>query len=232
MTPAAPLQGTARRPFIARTTRSSASQKQIEYKGSPAGFRTRPRYKGKRQKNFLSNPRVEHAQTKRWEAGSTGGPGERKSRKGAGTMCCSLKGTYKALASAWPDGFFVLSTVCRTTEKHEATNVLQRSRKSKDDEQRRFNQCPLPEKEKKTKQYEERLLQMREHEAGAQHLPALDEASTTTTPIATNTAQSTATLSTRPLIQNKTSSLTLGHPATTQYSAASYKSPLCNYHKP
>jgi len=66
-------------------------------------------------------------------------------------MCCSLKGTYKALASAWPDGFFVLSTVCRTTEKHEATNVLQRSRKSKDDEQRRFNQCPLPEKEKKNR---------------------------------------------------------------------------------
>jgi len=97
---------------------------------------------------------------------------------------------------------------------------------------RRFNQCPLPEKEKKTRQYKERLLQMREHESGAQHLPTLSEASTTATPIATTTAQYTAALFTRPLAQNVTSSLTMGHPATTQYAAASYKQQLCNHHQP
>jgi len=50
-------------------------------------------------------------------------------------MCCRLKGTYKALASAWPDGLFVLPTTCRTTEKNEAMNVLQKSRESRDDGQ-------------------------------------------------------------------------------------------------
>jgi len=97
---------------------------------------------------------------------------------------------------------------------------------------RRFNQLPLPEKEKKTRQFKERLLQMREHESGAQHLAALAEASTTATPIATTTAQYTAALYTRPLAQNITSSLTIGHPATKQYAAASYKRPLCNHHQP
>jgi len=147
-------------------------------------------------------------------------------------MCCRLKGKCKALASAWPDGLFVLPTICRTTEKHEAMNVLQKSRESRDDRQAPIKPVSSARKRKKTRQYKERLLKMREHESGAQHLPARAKASTTATPIATTTAQYTAALYMRPLAQNITSSLTMGHPTTTQYAAASYKRPLCNHHQP
>jgi len=90
---------------------------------------------GHDKENFLINPRVGHILKNIREACSTGSPGERKGRKGAGTMCCTLKGTYKSLASAWPDGLFVLPTICRTTEKHEAMNVPQQSRASTNDGQ-------------------------------------------------------------------------------------------------